>query len=95
VVEARSDRPRRWSDRQQQQVPVAVEAAVGPPAPWQNGNPRGTGSSAGMGATLPELSYRNMSKLLVRQGDTVKGKSISSKTTYRETMMLLVERSRH
>jgi hypothetical protein len=55
----------------------------------------GTVKGAGMGGALQELSCRKMSKLLVRQGETAKGKSISSKTICQETIMLLVERSRH
>jgi hypothetical protein len=55
----------------------------------------GTGSGAGMGVALQELSYRMLSKSSVRWGETVKGNSVSSKTTSRDTMMLLVERSRH
>jgi hypothetical protein len=52
-------------------------------------------SDAGMGATLQDLCCRKMSKLLVKRGEIAKGQSVSSKTANQETMMLLVERSRH
>jgi hypothetical protein len=55
----------------------------------------GAVSGAGMGAALKELSCRKISKSFVRRGETAKGKSVSSKTTCREMMMLLVERPRH
>jgi hypothetical protein len=70
-------------------VGAAVESlgVVGPngggttvrsPALCQNRNPGGgTDSSAGMGATLQELSCRKMSKWLVKRGKIAKGKSVS------------------
>jgi hypothetical protein len=56
---------------------------------------RGADSGAGMGAAPEASSCRKMSKSLVRQGETAKGKTASSKTTCRKMTMLLVERSRH
>jgi hypothetical protein len=44
---------------------------------WEPEGTRGAGSSAGIGATSRESSYRKMSKSLVRWGDTEKGKSTS------------------
>jgi hypothetical protein len=62
---------------------------------WEPWGAQGASSDAGMGATLQELSCRKMSKSLVRWGEATKGKSVSSKTICRETMILLVERSRY
>jgi hypothetical protein len=46
---------------------------------------RGADKGAGMGATLEVSSYKK-SKSLVRRDELEKGKSISSKTTCRETI---------
>jgi hypothetical protein len=100
VVEAQSDRLDRWSHcqplsgtRSDHLVPRLDRQCRGGAGTLGGG--RGTGRDAGMGAALQELSCRKMSKSLVRWDETAKGKSVSSKTTCRKMMMLLVERPRH
>jgi hypothetical protein len=101
-VEAWSDRLGRWSHRQ----PLSsvwsdrLGGTVDLSASGQNGNcgetwgagSGGAGSGSGMEAALQESSCRKMSKLFVRRGEAANGKFASSKTTCRETIMLLVER---
>jgi hypothetical protein len=60
-----------WSDR------AMIERE-----PWGEGG--GTVSGASMRVALQELSYRKISKSLVKHGETAKGKSVSSKITCRE-----------